>query len=77
MVSFITYFLQDDSAPVGWDAIEPTSHLTLDQVRIDQLWKEHYDITDRAEERGYWLAIEVLEQASILELIDALMEGME
>jgi hypothetical protein len=47
MVSFITYFLQDDSAPVGWDAIEPTSHLTLDQVRIDQLWKERDDVIQK------------------------------
>jgi hypothetical protein len=55
----------------------PPIELTLEQVRIDQLWKEFFDIDERANDRGYKLVIESLEQASIVELIDALMEGME
>jgi hypothetical protein len=68
-------FLQDDSAPV--DAIEPTSHLTLDQVRIDQLWKERDDVIEACLERGYFRVIDYAEMESIVREIIEIEEGME
>ena len=70
-------FLKDDRDPIGWEAIEPTQHLTLDQVKIDQLWKERDDVIERALARGYYTALDYAEMESIVAIIDELMKELE